>query len=466
MPKHSVHLIPSSSTLLAVTVLAGFVWMIGLTEGLPTARGEENSTYQLAGHRRPENFSGEYGSGGQFSSGHRPGGAESGCAGSGCTGSCCRPACPTNCCPPTTGATAYGGSPRYSIGNHDQWLGRPYAPGLYWIGPISEMRAPCPQLFEYLPGYYQPAYGGSLPRWYVQAEYLALFRDSDRTIPFASLGPATDDGVPVVLSTAEFNADFQSGVRTVIGLQWNDHIRIEGSFFGSYSWGDLASVNDADGTLFSPFTDFGLIDDATVDNNTVAVIEYSSRLNNAEINLRHRLLLPPAPFEASALIGARYMSLDETFGYFTENIDGDTNTMDVATSNDLIGVQLGLLGQFLMTPWAWLDLEVKGAVAHNTARQSTVYVQDLATAVPTEFDGSREETTTSFIGETSLILNYQFRPSWTFRLGYQAIWLTGVALAEQNFETNLATLQNGPAQLSHQADVVFHGFNVGLVFAR
>jgi hypothetical protein len=79
---------------------------------------------------------------------------------------------------------------------------------------------------------------------------------------------------------------------------------------------------------------------------------------------------------------------------------------------------------------------------------------------------SREEDTTSFIGETSLVFNYQFRPNWTFRLGYQAIWVTGLALAEQNFESHLATVIDGPARLHHAGDTVYHGFNIGLLYAR
>lgn len=340
-----------------------------------------------------------------------------------------------------------------------------YAPGLYWIGPDSHWRDNCPQLNQYLPGYYRPVYGGNLPRWYVSAEYLALFRDSDQTLPFASLGPDPDN---IVLSTAGFNADFQSGVRALVGVQWNDHVRLEGSYFGSYTWSDLASVNNQDlndldgiGNLFSPFTGFGNPADPAVDFNTTAVIEYTSRLNNAELNLRHRLLVPPGHFEASALLGVRYMNINESFGYLTANEGGTINQMNVETSNDLIGIQLGLLGQWLLTPWYWLDWEIKGAVAHNSASQNTV--AELAGDFLAD---GRDEDTTSFIGETSVVLNYQFRPSLTLRVGYQAIWVTGLALADQNFETSLPSLFLGPARLDHSSDTVYHGFNIGLVFAR
>jgi hypothetical protein len=123
---------------------------------------------------------------------------------------------------------------------------------------------------------------------------------------------------------------------------------------------------------------------------------------------------------------------------------------------------MGLLGQFLFTPWTWVDWEMKGAIANNSASQNTVYVDNQGS----QFVGGRDENSTSFIGETSVILNYQVRPSITFRVGYQALWVTGLALADQNFQTNLATLTLGPAQLKHDADMVYHGFNIGLVFAR
>jgi hypothetical protein len=361
------------------------------------------------------------------------------------------------------------------------------------------------------------------PFVYGSVDFLPLFRDeSGSTVyqaeAFREIEVTPPTGNPPVdppdvitfrresaLSSSDFDTDFDTGFRVLIGVALSDWYRLEGSYFGSYSWEDSASARfqdtDADddpatesveGNLLSPFSSFGDIQGrsglstlsqadfdpiAGLDYNEFASINFSSRLDNAELNLRRRLRTIAdrhVAAEVSGMLGLRYVQVREDFGYLTQATAGDVgtqNTVDVQTDNDLFGVQIGGLSQFLVHHRAWIDFEIKGAILFNQANSAVAasfYDVDPDAQVTTPASGafSSERDRTSFLGELSLQLNYQFAPAWTVRAGYNALWLTGVALATENFSSDVDTLINGPGTVDHDGRVVYHGPNISIVWAR
>ena len=59
------------------------------------------------------------------------------------------------------------------------------------------------------------------------------------------------------------------------------------------------------------------------DYNNFASIRFSSELNNGELNLRRRVLMRPGCYEASFLVGGRYLQIGEEFGYLTQSSTPD-----------------------------------------------------------------------------------------------------------------------------------------------
>ncbi len=314
---------------------------------------------------------------------------------------------------------------------------------------------------------------GCAPKWYVRGEMLALWRDADDSHPFATVGPAG----PVVLSTAEFKPEFRAGVRALVGRSLGEWYRVEASYFGSHSWSDRAAVWNTDangaggiGNLYSPFSQFGdPVGVVGFDYNTFASIRFESRLNNGEVNLRRRILMRPGSYEASFLVGGRYLDISEQFDYHTYSaLPGPlarTNDVNTDTRNKLIGFQIGLLGQFLIQPRCWIDFEMKGGIYQNRASLDRVFTVTEIGGQTSSIPGEDTHDRTSLVGDLSLQFNYQFSPGWTFYAGYNAIWVTGVALAANNFETDISLLAVGPALINHGGQVVYHGPNFGLVFA-
>ncbi|MCH2123165.1 MAG: hypothetical protein MK165_00115 [Pirellulaceae bacterium] len=203
-------------------------------------------------------------------------------------------------------------------------------------------------------------------------------------------------------TAATGETEFDAGIRATVGAALGDWYKVEASYLGDYSWSDTVGSD--------PFThDF----------------------RSLELNLRRRVQLGRQRYcrgEVSFLLGARYLKIEETLG--TD-----------FTSNEMIGGQIGLQAQFLMQPRAWIDFQLKGVIAQNGISLSA---------------GS--EDVTAFVGDLSLVYNYQFAPAWTFQAGYNAIWVTGLALASEN--------SGGSAPFDHTGRSVYHGPSLSLVWAH
>jgi hypothetical protein len=350
--------------------------------------------------------------------------------------------------------------------------------GLFWCNPYPEMvEDPC-GTDPCLSCNYNPA-----PLIYASLEVVPLYRDQKEDPLFQTLGPG---GRPV-LEGGDFETEFDAGLRVVLGATLTDRYRIEAAYLGTYEWNDRVAVRNlqpnavgGSGNLFSPFSDFGLpVGIPSVDYNHFAQIEMNSTFNSAEFNVRRRCCARPKlwPYRGghtcvanSFLVGLRYLNLDERFGYVTQSetpVVGTVNSALINTSNEMFGVQIGLLSQFT-TYWesGWIDFELKGGIYHNEAEMRSDYERSNGNgAVPVSFVGTDAYDRTSFLGELSLHYNHQITSNLSMRLGYNAFWLSGVALASENLNPGLGILSSGPAQINHAGDMVYHGPSIGFTFA-
>ena len=380
--------------------------------------------------------------------------------------------------------------------------------------PVLETPGPSPYFNDPCGGGYECCWtrfychDGHPARWYVTTEFMPMFRDEGGSYAMQSSGPAyireinvipgvgdppgpdqyADVGRPIpdiVLGTGDFDADLDPGVRITIGYALGDWYRLEGSWRGAYSWSDSVSVLGPS-NLYSPFSNFGDPDNylglgdpaqpqfvptlTDQDENFRASIAFSSKMNDAELNLRRRVRMRRGGAvhgrhrgigEASFLVGLRYMNISETFDYETISAVG-TNEVAIDTNNDMFGVQIGGLAQILVLDRAWVDVDIKGVAFFNQASAASAYTSP--TDGPFTYDD--EEDRATFMGDLSVTFNYQFARAWTFRVGYNALWLSGVALATENFNTDIAMLENGPGSVNHSGSVAYHGPQIGVVWAR
>lgn len=344
---------------------------------------------------------------------------------------------------------------------------------LYWHNPCDCVDDPC-----VLPSC--PLFG--TPTWYVMGELLPLFRDQLDGRDFQFDGTTGDS----VLRESQFRSEFAAGARVMLGRSIGDWYRLETSYFGSHHWNDELAIIDAGENLLSPFTDFGDPAVPGLDSNNFASVSFSSELDNVELNLRRRLRLPAngqylreSPYhrpgssmflnkraESSFLLGIRYLRVEEDFAYRTESnlpAAGTVNLVDTETNNDMIGAQIGWLSQFLYRERGWFDVELKGGIFQNRV---SLDISSTGNGALPAFADSDERDRTAWVGELSLVYNHQFARSFSCRVGYNALWIGGLALASENFSDNADLLTVGQALVRHNGDIVYHGPSLGLVWTR
>ncbi len=300
------------------------------------------------------------------------------------------------------------------------------------------------------------------PVWYGRLSALILKRDADRDIAFATEGVGLADDVPipgdVVLSTEDLESAFSGGGEILVGRMIVPTHYLEFSYFGINSWEKSAAVRDADGNLFSPFSHFGTDPDGGLiafDNNNLAWVRSYSRLNNFELNLRHELPMPPIRLNTSFLFGGRAMVIEESFDYLTQSAVA-TNAVNTKTDNRLLGLQVGGLFEFHVEPCWWIDFRAMGAICQNKIGLDSAYAIADATGTRT-FVHSNDDNQTAFVGDLSLSLICECSCNVTLEVGYRSLWITGLALAAENMQTNPEILELGPPQLFDEGEIVYHG---------
>ena len=307
--------------------------------------------------------------------------------------------------------------------------------------------------------------------WYGEAAVVGLFRDAS-----PSGGPvATLDGPDhVVLSASQAFPDFRAGGVARLGRMFTPKWGMEYGFLGTGSWSDNAAVRDDTanieggfGNLFSPFGGFGDAPVEGFDYNELVSIRGKSSLESHEFNLRQRLCMPPDPLQVSILYGIRYVNLGEQFGYFSQSQiplpGGATQSVDVRTTNDLVGGQLGALLELHVEPRWWIDARLSAALYHNRAGQTTLH-EETGPAAGESFRQTKRDRGT--VGaEASVACAYAVRQNLTVRFGYQFVWFDRVALGTENFQTNPGLLIDGPAQLDTSGTIMYHGPFLGATMA-
>jgi hypothetical protein len=303
-------------------------------------------------------------------------------------------------------------------------------------------------------------------RWLVLADFMMLKRNQSHSVPFATL----NNHERVVLATRVQDFPFRPAMRLGVGLPLSPKLRVEGLYFGMANWTETTAVRDATpnalggtGNLFSRLSDFGIPASTALDYNSLASFAYYSALDNAELNLRHRLPTPPY-VEASLLVGARYISVRERLSFGTQSSVPTSNLVETRTQNDMVGMQIGAaLNAPVHWGW-WFQGEIKGVLMQNSAAQQTEYTH-TDTVGSTTYLGNKSNKVASYAGDLALWMSYQCSQRFVVRFGYQAYWFDGLALASQNVERNINLLTLGPAQLQHGGRVVYHGPNIGATFS-
>ena len=323
------------------------------------------------------------------------------------------------------------------------------------------------------------------PDWYLEEGVRVLWRGRTRRIGLSFQLQFTPDFTPYLngpqMTTRSANFDIAAGYYATVGhylgrdAENRDHF-VEFGYWGMNSWHERQEVvgrrviefGNAFGNLFSPIGQTpGVFDTPVGGFNRVDrhIITYDSDIQNLELNVwfrprgRHdRLVLHPngrwrrecqPEHYISYVIGMRGVAIDEEFGFFGRGIiddaGGGSSQVDgdyiIRTTNRMFGFQVG--GDIMQrnVRWAW-GVRGKAATMINFADQRSRVVTRAAYIDPfvtTDLDETRfvRKDDLSVLGEIGIEGTYKIHPQVVIRMAYDWMWITGLALAPEQFQTQV-----------------------------
>lgn len=290
-------------------------------------------------------------------------------------------------------------------------------------------------------------------QWYAAADFMLLKRHTSSNVVLQRYETAAGRASDVAsLSEQDMEFDLTAGGRITVGNR-SGMFGVEGSYLGTTEWNETASQFDGSGNLVSPFTQIGAIVSPVFDNNTSVIVDSTSELHTADINLTQNVYIGHNG-NVFLLYGARYLSIEESLNYASDNAVADHNLL-IATDNRLFGPQLGV---GIETPlWgSMLNMSFKSTLGYNSIDKTTNF--DGTVGVGSDQDAS-------FISEIGVDCLLVPTNHLSVRLGWYFLAATDVALAADNFERNSAVLASGLANVRAERKVFYHTPYVGLVFA-
>ncbi len=349
---------------------------------------------------------------------------------------------------PYSGGQSYGGQPYTGQGSPAPAppSGPPAAeapPGAYLNtypepGPYPAPYGPPPPDAVVRPGpVYVPAEPGAwvVPCWVFRLDETFVQRSTTRNQP---LFYDSQQQTELLNSKTDLNFPVQTGFNLSALCHFPNGWEIEFGYFQLDEWiaknfvpGDSLIVVGGAGsaTEIVPSTDTG--------------VQYESCLYLSEINLRRQLNK-----WLDLLIGFRGGELDERYTAFS-----DTVNFESRTTNSLYGFQVGADVKLLdNSSWHINGLCKLGVYGNAIDQQSSLDV--IATAL--DQHGSQ----VAFMGEIGLSVAYDFGRHFSARAFYQAVWLSGVALApEQIGGTNFNT---DTVSINSNGSLFYQGGGIGL----
>jgi hypothetical protein len=332
------------------------------------------------------------------------------------------------------------------------------------------------------------------PRWTVSAETIVLDRvgTAGRTLVERVPGSVSFISVPTTpgtqaLNSNDLNQGFSPGLRVGATYHADPNYGLELSFFRVSGWDSTRSIgpdNPLNWLVMRAPGSFFQTQDFSYQSMTW---DYSTELYNAELNVRYNL-----SSRITMLAGFRWLQLNENLqGTIpppdsilpTWKFNPNNSLFDVAqienqpgipatgafppfwnasTTSNLYGLQIGADGKlFECGRFSIVGLIKIGGYWNHASESTGVSLQKVV------YPSGASTNQAAFVGEAGLQCKYQVTRGITLKLGYEALWLDGVALAPGQIQE---TYTIAPATVyalgvNSNSSVLFHGATAGLEFS-
>ena len=277
------------------------------------------------------------------------------------------------------------------------------------------------------------------PTWKVRAGAVILTREqSDEGMLAILLG-----GLTQISGEEDFNFGYTAGpdvsIERVLG---NGPNSVELRYFGALEWTSQVEYGNTGDIQIGPINIPLAFDVAG---------NYLSRLNSTEINFRHQ-----QSDRVTWLTGLRIIELHEELSYDVDFIVPNLTGVNWNTDNHMYGAQAGADVQMwrLSGPLSVNGI-FKAGIYGNDADNSFTY-DVLGTPI---IRGNANDNPVAFVGEIGITSSCQVTRHFAVRGGYQLLWISEVALAGDQAQLALNTLDVDA--INSSGNVFYHGALVG-----
>lgn len=297
-------------------------------------------------------------------------------------------------------------------------------------------------------GYIDSYHGRPAPRWTFRAGLLFWDRVDPDNRPLLTLPPGT-----VRLDAGDFNYDYETGYELSLSRRFGSCWDLEARYLSIDDWRDSRAIalDGGIGTILTtpptPFIGFG-----------AGVATATSELESFELTPWYQ-----ATDQIRLGAGFRWLRFDDSLALAFIPDAGASSLVDIGARNDLYGFQLG--ADVLLINAGRFSLESMGKIGiyGNHSRHAVVVADPVGDPDATVGIGDREDDI-AWVGEAGITAGYAINCRWTARVGYQLLWIDGLALAPEQLSSTTALGGIDPARTTTNTDgdVLLHGLTVGL----
>jgi hypothetical protein len=296
----------------------------------------------------------------------------------------------------------------------------------------------------------------------------ALFLQRDNETNDTDLVFDGDTTQPVI-GTPDLRFPVASGLRLFVGRHEEGERGWEVGYLGVYGMSADADAA-ADGLLEIAPTLSSQV--ASLRGASLAQVSYGSTINGAEVNLlatsehvhRPRFNAYAAdriPFHGTVdwLAGFRWAGLEEQAAITLTTPDLAPSQYGVHSSSNLFGGQIGVRGRIDWQRWS-IEGWGKACLAGAALAQSQAPVVDAISGEVYRSARGRHRADVGGIFDWNVSVVRRIDETWSMHAGYTMLWLTGVALAPDQFDFSSET--DAGTGLVAQKAVWLQGATVGM----
>ena len=315
---------------------------------------------------------------------------------------------------------------------------------------------------------------------YVQDErsyavFDALFLQRDNaTVNRAVVVDSTAPSVPVI-SAGDLQSTIGSGARLLYGTYGEDDIGWEVGYLGVYGMSAAKTATSAGPSLEAPNQVFagqtGLTDGFSArvtDNASINSIELNMVFHNYDGGYNRRSGRPWQRCEGydgghvDWIGGFRWANLqDAAVLAIPPGTSPQPSTYSVNATSNLFAAQVGTRGRMAFEQWAlegWMKIGVAGTAISQSQTISDANKPLHPYRQPQPM--SSDTAGMGMIADMNLSAIYRFNDVWGLRVGYNLMWLTGVALAPDQWD--FAASRTAGTAINGTGSVFLSGANLGL----